>query len=197
MFRFKRKVGGDSQPEIMIVGLGNPGPEYKGTRHNVGFEVIDLLAERHKVRGSTFKHQARYSIGPIGPVSVILVKPMTFMNLSGKAVAALSRTYKIPPERILVVSDDLDLDTGKTKMKPKGGSGGHNGHKSIIALLHTEEYPRLKIGIGKSEDTVDHVLTKFQPEEREHIQRAVLRAVDACTEFVSNGLDAAMRVCNA
>lgn len=180
----------------MIVGLGNPGPEYRGTRHNVGFEVIEKLAAKHKVKLTTFKSHANYTTWETEHHAVLLVKPMTFMNLSGKAVAALARQYSLLPDNIIVIADDLDLETGVCKMKPKGGSGGHNGHKSIIASLGTDEYPRIKIGIGKSGETVEHVLSKFHTDEKSLVTDAVTCAVETCEEFCRNGVDAAMRVCN-
>jgi PTH1 family peptidyl-tRNA hydrolase len=192
-----RKKQSNRRPEWMIVGLGNPGPEYDRTRHNVGFMVIDRIAERHKVKLATFKLYARHTTWEHEGRAVLLVKPMTFMNRSGQSVAALSRQYSVPPERILVVADDLDLPTGRAKMKPKGGTGGHNGHKSIQASIGSDAYPRLKIGIGKEGQTVDHVLSRFTPGEKPLIDAAVEKAALACEKFVAEGLDAAMNYCNA
>jgi PTH1 family peptidyl-tRNA hydrolase len=180
----------------MVVGLGNPGPEYDGTRHNVGFQVIDEIAKANKIKLSTFKVHARYTTWEHEGRSVLLVKPMTFMNRSGQAVGALARQYSLAPDRILVVADDLDLPLGTTKMKPKGGSGGHNGHKSVAAGLGSDAYPRIKIGIGKAGETVDHVLSKFAPAEKHEIDREVARAVEACLLFVTRGLEDAMQFCN-
>ena len=180
----------------MIVGLGNPGSEYDRTRHNVGFEVIDALCASHKVKLATFRHNARFSTWEHGDTAVLLVKPMSFMNRSGQAVAALARQYTLAPEKILVVADDLDLEVGAVKMKPKGGSGGHNGHKSISSLLRSDDYPRIKIGIGKEGETVDHVLSRFKPAERTKIDSAVEKAAQVCETFIESGLDAAMKQCN-
>jgi PTH1 family peptidyl-tRNA hydrolase len=196
MFGLRRKKQSNRRPELMVVGLGNPGPEYDGTRHNVGFDVIDALAEAHKVKLSTFKNHARYTTLEHEGRPVLLVKPMAFMNRSGQPVAALVRQYSLKPEEVLVVADDLDLPSGSLKMKPKGGSGGHNGHKSIAAALGSDAYPRIKVGIGKAGEAVDHVLSRFKPDERAGIDRAVEKATRACELFMSEGLDSAMKFCN-
>lgn len=181
----------------MVVGLGNPGPQYRGTRHNVGFDVVDRLAAKHKIRVDRSRQKALVGVGEISGVGVALVKPLTFMNLSGQSVAPLARAWGIKPAAILVVADDLDMPVGRTRMKPKGSSGGHNGHKSLIAALGTEEYPRLKIGIGKSDDpTISHVLGRFHPDERVDIDRALDRCVAGAEAFIREGLDAAMNLVN-
>jgi PTH1 family peptidyl-tRNA hydrolase len=197
MFGLRTKKQSNRRPDLLVVGLGNPGGEYDGTRHNVGFAVLDELAKRHRFKLSVLKHKARYTTWEFEGRAVLAVKPMTFMNLSGHAVATLARAYTIGPEDILVVADDLDLPTGTTKMKPKGGSGGHNGHKSIAASLGSDAYPRIKIGIGKAGETVDHVLSRFKPDEQAAIQAAIERAATTCEVFVKEGLDAAMRHCNS
>lgn len=180
------------------MGLGNPGPQYKGTRHNVGFEVIDQLAERHKIKLDRSKHQARYGIGMIGSTPVVLMKPLTFMNLSGRSVAPMAKEHGIKPEQILAIADDLDLTTGRVRLRAKGSAGGHNGHKSLIALLGTEEYPRLKIGIGSVDrhETIDHVLGTFTPEERADIKDAIQRAREAVETVLESGVEAAMNRVN-
>lgn len=182
----------------MIVGLGNPGPEYSGTRHNVGFAAVDLLAERCHIKLDKSKHRARYGIGDLEGVSVLLVKPLTYMNLSGQAVAPLAREYSLKPERILVIADELDIPLGKLKMKPKGGPGGHNGHRSLIASLGTQEYPRIRIGIGKvnKDDTIDHVLGSFGPEEKVTINGLLARTYEICSTLVKEGLDKALSYAN-
>src|SRR5205823_741506 len=133
------------------------------------------------------RHRALTGFGTIGERPVLLVKPLTYMNLSGQAVAPLARAYGITPERILVVSDDLDLDVGKLRFKMKGSAGGHNGHKSLIAALGTQEYPRIKIGIGhvSKMETLDHVLTRFEPDEKEFIEAAISVAVAACEQVAA------------
>lgn len=193
---FKRRNEPELPPEAMIVGLGNPGAQYSGTRHNIGFESVELLAKSHGIGLKVHKHQAQYGVGRIEGASVVVCKPLTYMNLSGRAVAALARSYRIKPDRILVVSDDMDMLLGKVRMRAKGSSGGHNGHKSIIQSLQTEEYPRIKIGVGRSDDSVDHVLGKFKPDERPVAQAAIQRAMKACEIWLAEGIDQAMNSCN-
>jgi PTH1 family peptidyl-tRNA hydrolase len=180
------------------VGLGNPGAEYRGTRHNVGFEAIELLSDRHRIKVDRSKNQARYGIGQIGEITVALIRPLTYMNLSGRAVAPFAKEFSIPAERILVVTDDLDLVLGRVRLKPKGSAGGHNGHKSIIASLGTTEYPRLKIGIGSVDraNTVEHVLGNFNPVERKMINEAIALAADGVEIAVQDGIDRALNRVN-
>lgn len=181
----------------MIVGLGNPGGEYRGTRHNVGFEVIDVLAERHKVKLDRAKHSARFGVGKVGDTSVLLVKPLTFMNLSGRAVAPLAKEFGLSPDKILVIADDLDLRLGRNRLKPSGSAGGHNGHKSLIALLGTQDYPRLKIGIGAANgQTIEHVLGSFTPDERDVISQAIKSAATGVETVVNQSLEAGMNFVN-
>ncbi|MDX2066350.1 MAG: aminoacyl-tRNA hydrolase [Fimbriimonadaceae bacterium] len=183
----------------MIVGLGNPGPEYRGTRHNVGFDVVDLLAERHRIKLNENKHRARYGVGTLEGEAVALVKPMTYMNRSGEAVSAIAKAYGVVPAQILVITDDLDLPVGKLRMKPKGSAGGHNGHRSIIASLGTTEYPRIKIGIGSvdKQATVDHVLSPFHPDERDVIRRLLERSADGVAVLLREGLERAISAVNS
>ena len=178
----------------LIVGLGNPGAEYRGTRHNVGFEVIDLLAERHRIKMDRSKHFARVGHGVIEGHAVVLVKPLTFMNLSGRSVGPLAKQHALAPERVLVVADDLDMVVGRVRFKPKGSAGGHNGHKSIIAALRSQDYPRIKIGIGSVDrsETIDHVLSAFSRDERPSINDAVKRAAEGCEKAVSEGIERAI-----
>ena len=196
MGTFKRRLSPEIPPVAMIVGLGNPGPQFAGTRHNVGFEVIEALAKKHGVALKTHRHQSQYGIGTIGNKSVLLAKPLTYMNLSGRAILALARHYKIQPHSILVVADDLDMEPARVRLKPKGSAGGHNGHKSIIQSLGTDEYARLKIGIGKGEVGADHVLSRFNPNERAVINRAVELCVEGCELWLSDGVERAMNRVN-
>lgn len=193
MFR-RKAVPSYGQPRWIIVGLGNPGPEYKGTRHNVGFDAIDLIGTRNKIKLDRGKNRALTGLGQIGGVTVLLVKPMTYMNLSGQAVGPTARTAGVPPERTIVVADYKDMTLGKLKMPERGGSGGHNGHKSIIAALGTQEYPRVKIGIGADGDTSDHVLGKFKPVERSIIDEAIKAAVEAIEHLITEDRDSALRI---
>ncbi|MCW5936432.1 MAG: aminoacyl-tRNA hydrolase [Fimbriimonadaceae bacterium] len=181
----------------LIVGLGNPGAQYAGTRHNIGFEVVEELARRNGLKWGAAKHQSLLAVGTVAGVPVALAKPTTFMNLSGRAVTALVRHYGLKPDQILVVADDLDLETGRVRMRAKGSPGGHNGHKSIVQALGTQEYARIKIGIGRGDDeTIDHVLSKFRPDERETVRSAVEKAADGCEDFLREGIERAMNRTN-
>lgn len=191
---FRRKPQPVVNIEWLIVGLGNPGAEYARTRHNVGFDVIEELATRHKIKMNKAKHRARLGIGEIDGVGVLLAMPLTFMNNSGQSVAPMMRDNGLKPDRVLIVSDDLDMDLARVRLKPKGGSGGHNGHKSIIKNLGTEDYPRLKIGIhsDKRDETIDFVLSRFTAEERVDINAAVKRCADSVECIVTQGLELAL-----
>jgi PTH1 family peptidyl-tRNA hydrolase len=180
----------------LIVGLGNPGEVYARTRHNVGFRCLQVLARRHGLAFRRKKHRARLAEGKIAGRDVILARPYTYMNRSGSAVAGLCRWLKLPPQRLLVIYDDLDLPLGTTRIRGRGGAAGHKGIRSIIKLLGTQDFPRLRIGIGRSEDPgedpVDFVLKPFDPEQEVIIQGALDRAADAVECFLSEGLDLAM-----
>ena len=185
-----------AQPRALIVGLGNPGREYALHRHNVGFRVLDVLAHD---QGLTFvRHKearARVAEGCLAGRAVVLAKPQTFMNLSGKAVARLSRLYKIPPQCILVVYDDLDLPLGRLRLRPEGGSGGHKGVRSIIDLLGNQSFPRLRVGIGRPPGNVeaaDYVLQPFAPEEQPLLNVILKRAAAAALCWLEEGIEAAM-----
>jgi PTH1 family peptidyl-tRNA hydrolase len=197
MFR-RKPPSPTTTPEWIVVGLGNPGPEFRGTRHNLGFEVIDTLAQAFRIKLDRSKHHARYGVGELGGRVVVLVKPMTFVNLSGSAVAPFMRSYGIKPDHVLVIADDLDMDLGRVRLKPKGSAGGHNGHKSIIAALGTTDYPRLKIGIGSVDrsETIGHVLGGFNRQERDVIDLALRRAFDGVVRVVEQGLEAGMNLVN-
>lgn len=186
-------------PEWMIVGLGNPGPEYRGTRHNVGFDVIDLLSQEERVKLKEHKHRANFGIGSIEGTTVAFVKPMTFMNLSGHAVAALGKLWGIPHDRILVISDEVNLPVGSLRLRPQGSSGGHNGHKSIASSLHTEEYPRIRIGVGRGRpgEQIDHVLSGFPPADREKVDDAIRKAALAVRLVLTSGVQIAMNQVNS
>lgn len=192
----KRQREPDSQPDALIVGLGNPGPQYRGTRHNIGFEIVERLAKKHRIELKRHQHKAQFGIGQIGGRCVVIAKPLTYMNLSGEAVASLARSNRLDPVSILVVADDLDMDVARVRMKAKGSSGGHNGHKSIIQSLGSEDYPRLKIGIGKGSETIGHVLNRFRPDEREKIEQSIDTSVKAIETWLAQGIDAAMNEAN-
>ncbi|MBS1706329.1 MAG: aminoacyl-tRNA hydrolase [Armatimonadetes bacterium] len=183
-------------PTWLVVGLGNPGPQYSRTRHNVGFDCIDMLAETHRCKLDQRRFQGVYGLAEIGSTGVILLKPMTFMNLSGQAVASVAKHYNIPMEQIVVIADDLDLEVGRVRMKPRGGAGGHNGHRSIIASLNGDRYPRIKIGIDKGPG-IDHVLGRFTPDERVQIDEAISKAAKGTEVLVSQGLERALTFVNS
>lgn len=184
----------------LIVGLGNPGSEYADTRHNVGFMVVDELARRHRAAlRSSSKWKARTARIAGWQDGVLLAEPATFMNLSGHAVQAIAGFHKIAGPDLLVVVDDADLPLGRLRMRASGSAGGHNGLKSIIQELGTDEFPRLRVGIGRDERAAGlrgHVLGRFQPEEREEAAEAVKRAADAAEAFVTDGIVKAMNTFN-
>ena len=183
----------------MIVGLGNPGPRYARNRHNVGFQCLDRLAEKHGLAFDERRANAVLARGRIDAARVVLVKPMTFMNLVGPAVAAVARFYKIAPQDLLVVYDDLDLPQGRIRLRPEGGSGGHNGMKSIIQHLGTQAFPRLRVGIGRPPgrmDPADYVLQDFSPEEEAVMSQVRERAVAAIECWLREGIVEAMNTFN-
>ena len=185
----------------LVVGLGNPGKEYAGTRHNVGFEVVDLLARRHDGRLKAGKERALVDEVRIDGQRVALAEPTTYMNLSGESVAPLVRRFGIDdPTRLVVVQDELDLPTGRVRVKVGGGLAGHNGLRSIKAHLHTDAFVRIRIGVGKppsKEHGADHVLKKVGKSDRELLAVAVEIAADAVELIVAEGSDAAMNQVNA
>jgi PTH1 family peptidyl-tRNA hydrolase len=177
----------------LIVGLGNPGRSYQGTRHNVGFDVLDLLAERHRLDWESAPADAL--VAKWRTAGTLVAKPLTFMNLSGSAVGALLRFFKIDLADLLVVVDDTNLDLGRLRARPSGSAGGHNGLKSIIGALGTEDFARLRVGVGRGDarrDLADHVLAKFDPQERTEVAEAVGRAADAVELFVTEGIGPVM-----
>ena len=183
----------------LVVGLGNPGARYANTRHNVGFMVLDRLARRRGVEITKRQCNALTGLGSITGHKVCLAKPQTFMNLSGEAVACLARFYKVSPRDLLVVYDERDLPVGRIRLRERGSAGGHRGVQSIIAMLGTSDFPRLRIGIGRPEgmEAVEHVLGSFSAEERPIIEEALNRAVDAVEVALSEGMEAAMNRFNA
>ena len=180
--------------ERVVVGLGNPGHKYAGNRHNVGFQCLDRLAAAWGLSFSRRKHKALLAEGEIAGRKVILAKPQTFMNLSGQAVERLVRFYRLPPENILVIYDDLDLPLGKIRLRPKGGAGGHKGMKSIIEHLGTQDFPRLRVGIGRPAhgDPVDYVLSDFTLDQRIVMEEVYGRVIAAVELWLTEGIEAAM-----
>lgn len=185
-----------SSLDWILVCLGNPGDQYENTRHNVGFMTADALGERLNKPIQRLKFKALTNVVEYGGCRVLLMKPTTYMNLSGEAVREACQFYKIPPERVLVVSDDVSLPVGKLRLRRSGTAGGHNGLRNIIAQLHSDQFPRLKIGVGQKPhpdyDMADWVLGKFSKEDQKTIDAAIERALDAIECVFSQGMDKAM-----
>ena len=190
---FQKNSGGASW---LIVGLGNPGEKYENTRHNVGFQVIDELAERQGKPVQRLKFKALTGLLTIGGEKALVMKPVTYMNLSGEAVRPAADFYKLPPERILVISDDVALAAGRLRIRAKGSAGGHNGLKSIIQHLGTDQFPRVRVGVGQKPhpdyDLADWVLGRPQGEDKKAIDAAVKRAADAVECILTQGLERGM-----
>jgi PTH1 family peptidyl-tRNA hydrolase len=183
----------------LIVGLGNPGRRYRDTRHNVGFEVVDELARRAGVAFEAAPADALMARVRADGGGVILAKPLTLMNLSGAAVADLARYFRIDVADLLVVADDVNLPLGRIRARARGSDGGHKGLRSIVERLGTEEFARLRVGVGRGDlrrDLADHVLARFDPDERAPIDAAVVRAADAAGIFVTDGIDVVMNQFN-
>lgn len=184
----------------IIVGLGNPTRQYEHTRHNVGFDAIDYMIDKYDIPYSGVKHQAMYGRGRIQASKVIVAKPVTYMNLSGEAVRQLVDYYKIDPEtELIVIYDDVSLEPGQLRIRKKGSAGGHNGIKSIISHLGTQNFARIKIGVGekpKGWDLADYVLGHFSKEERKLVDQAIERSASAAAMIVDGEIDAAMNECN-
>ena len=184
----------------LIVGLGNPGQEYRDTRHNVGFKVVDELARRCNVQSWNEKFGGLEAKTRFDEEAVILAKPLSFMNLSGQAVQAFSAFYKIETSDVLVIVDDVELPLGRLRARPGGGAGGHNGLKSVAQSLGSQEFPRLRVGVGRGnagKNLSNFVLGRFDDDEHEIISAAVSRAADASEVFVKQGIGPAMNIFNA
>lgn len=184
----------------LIVGLGNPESDYSKTRHNMGFNVINKLSEKYNIDVNKNKFKALYGQGMIEGEKVILVKPQTFMNLSGEAVVEFVNFYKIPEENLIVIYDDFDTEPGKIRIRKFGTAGTHNGMKSIIGILKTEKFPRVRIGIGKPTDEhidmITHVIGFVSDEDRKVLEEGVNKGAEAVSEIMKNGIDSAMNKYN-
>lgn len=183
----------------MIAGLGNPTKKYEGTRHNVGFCVIDQIAKDYNINVDQNKHKALCGLGYIEGQKVLLLKPQTFMNLSGESIRAAADFYKIEPEDILVIFDDVSLDVGQLRIRLKGSAGGHNGIKSIIAHLGSQNFPRIKVGVGEKPagwDLADYVLGKFAGDDKAKVEDACKDASAAVKVMLTDGPSAAMNIYN-
>lgn len=180
----------------LIVGLGNTGDQYEHTRHNAGFDVIDEIADRLDIPVRRLKYRALTNTAELGGQKVLLMKPVTYMNLSGEAVEQAAGFYKLPPERVLVISDEVALPPGKLRIRPGGSAGGHNGLRNIIAHLHSESFPRIRIGVGGKPhpdyDMADWVLGNPQGEDRKAIDEAIKRAAQAVECVIKEGPEKAM-----
>lgn len=183
----------------LIVGLGNPEPEYSRTRHNMGFDVINEISKKYNIEVERNGFQAQYGTGIIENEKVILFKPQTYMNLSGNAVYEVMNFYKLNPQDIIVVYDDIDTDIGQIRIRKKGRSGGHNGMESIINRLNTEEFPRIRIGTSSPEDKtqlIEYVISKVSNEEYKKLQVGIKKGAEAVYEYLKNGIDSSMNKFN-
>ncbi|HAT4104659.1 TPA: aminoacyl-tRNA hydrolase [Clostridium perfringens] len=182
---------------ILIVGLGNPGKQYEQTRHNIGFDVIDYMANKYNIDVNREKFKGICGEGFIENKKVILLKPLTYMNLSGESIRELANFYKLEDDEIIVVYDDISLDIGRLRIREKGSAGGHNGIKSIIQNLGGDKFPRVKVGVGQPKDNlVNHVLGKFSKEDREHIEKVIPVVSDAIVEILKNDAKESMNKFN-
>ena len=181
--------------EWLVAGLGNPGQKYADTRHNMGFLTMDLLAEREGVKLNKVKFKSAYNMINLAGAKCLVMKPQTYMNLSGEAVGEAARFYKIPPERVLIIYDDVSLPVGKLRVRPTGSAGGHNGIKSIIAHLGTQDFPRIKIGTGApggDGDMIGWVIGVPSQKDREVLLESFRRAIEAAECIIGHGCQKAM-----
>ena len=183
----------------LIVGLGNPEEDYSKTRHNMGFNTINKIAKEYNIEVNKKKFDALYGEGFIENEKVILLKPQTYMNLSGKSIVQVVNFYKIPMENIFVIYDDIDIEPGKIKIRKKGSSGSHNGMKSVVAELQTEDFARIRVGIGKPEykdDIINYVIGAIPEEERNTLDEGTTKAAKAMVSIIKDGIDNAMNKFN-
>ncbi len=187
--RFSSKI----KEPYLIAGLGNPGKKYLDTRHNIGFDMLDTVASFNSIKVSKIKFKALIGEGKIGGENVVLVKPQTFMNLSGESIREIAAYYKIPPDKIIIIYDDVSLEVGRVRIRPKGSAGGHNGMKNIIFQLKTDEFPRVRIGIGQpSAELIDYVLGKFSKEEVKTLIELAKQMPEIIETIIKSGIDDAM-----
>jgi PTH1 family peptidyl-tRNA hydrolase len=183
----------------IIIGLGNPTREYQATRHNIGWDAITRISDDYNIPLDFKKHKAICGKGYIGGEKVVIAQPVTYMNLSGESVRELADFYKVSNEEIIIIYDDISLDVGQLRIRKKGSAGGHNGIKSIISHLGSDEFPRIKVGVGdkpKDWDLADYVLSRFQGEEQAAIREALKNASDACKTIITSGMEEAMNIYN-
>ncbi len=183
----------------LIVGLGNPEPEYSKTRHNMGFDVINKLAKQYEIDISRNKFEGLYGSGVIEKEKVILLKPQTYMNLSGKSIKRYMDFYKTPIEKVLVIYDDMDIEKGKIKVRKIGGPGTHNGAKSVVYELQNDQFARIRVGIGRPEEQdeiIDYVINPIDEEEYKKLEKGIDKAKEAIIEYIKSGIDIAMNKFN-
>lgn len=183
----------------LIVGLGNPEEEYARTRHNMGFDTINKIAEKHNIKVNKSKFNSLYGTGTINEEKVVLLKPQTFMNLSGNAVRDFMNFYKIKENELILVYDDLDIEPGIIKIRKKGGPGTHNGMKSVVNEIHTENFSRIRVGIGNpkyKDDLLNYILTRIPDEEYKILGDSTAKAAEAAEEIIVSGIDKAMNKYN-
>jgi len=198
--RWLKRHGASEAPTHikLVIGLGNPGLRYAHSRHNVGFMIVEQFARAHDLRFSRKRFNAEIAEGAIGGARVMIAKPQSFMNLSGEAIGKLFKFYKVSPDELIVVYDDLDLPLGKMRLRPKGSAGGHHGMESIIAHIGTSDFARLRVGIGRPnpDADIDHVLGNFEGDERKLMDETFANAADAISVWVAEGINAAMNKFN-
>lgn len=183
----------------LIVGLGNPEPQYSQTRHNMGFDTVNILAEKYDIEINQKGFESLYGIGAIEGEKVIILKPQTFMNESGRAVSQAQNYYKIPPQNIIVIYDDIDIEEGVVKLRAKGGPGTHNGMKSVISAIGTTEFPHVRIGTGQpmfKELLISYVIQRISDSDYEKLKPAIQKAADSTIEIIKSGIDIAMNKFN-
>lgn len=184
---------------FVVVGLGNPGGDYAKTRHNIGFDTIDLLADRNNIKINKIKFKSVYGEGFIGGEKVLLVKPQTYMNNSGESLRDIYNFFKLPIENIIVIVDDVDIEFAQVRVRRKGSAGSHNGLKSIIYLLKRDDFPRIKVGIGKrreGQNLANFVLSRFSKDERQVIEESILIGAEATETIIKSGIEEAMNKFN-
>ena len=201
MHFFRRNKPVTGTPEFIVAGLGNPGNKYEATRHNTGFVFIDMLADKYSLKVNKIKFKAVTAVAEIAGHKCLVMKPQTFMNESGQSIREAASFYKIPPENIIIIFDDVSLDCGKMRIRRKGTDGGHNGIKSIIYHLRSDNFPRIKLGVGKKPhpdyNLADWVLSDFSKDEAELMRKAAGEAVEALELMVNGETDAAMSKFNS
>ena len=183
----------------LIVGLGNPEEEYSNTRHNMGFDVINELSKKFNINVTKTKFKGIYGLGTIENEKVILLKPQTYMNLSGESIIEVIKYYNIDYKNIIIIYDDMDIEKGTMKIRKNGGPGSHNGMKSVIENLKTNDFARIRIGIGRPEknyDKINYVIGKLPKEEKEILEKGIKKAVESIPEIIKNGIDKAMNKFN-